>query len=409
MLRVAGSTLRARSLVLGHNGRTHARISPRFGSIQGGGGRGGESLRSFSVGLPVRSSSEVPKTEILKEEVLKDLPSSSASSLPDAPAGTAMEGVTVAREAVADSAMQFGDLQAMGLDKAFYNPVGIAQSLLEAIHISTGLPWWGTIAAATVIIRLSALPLILSVQRNAALMNNIRPQLDYWKDKMVHATKMKDRAAATAANQKYRAVMTDSGASPSRIILMPITNGAMFISFFMALRQMSELPVPQLAHGGLLWFENLNAPDPYYILPVVASAGFLLNFEIGSEMGGTRLMNPTMKRVFRGVSILMPFMTYTFPASVFMYWLTTNVFSMAQVTMLSQPKVRRALGIPDMIKHPKKPGTDEGMFASFNKTLEDLQKGATKAADEPMTSRSIIQKAKASQVQPTRRRNKFSR
>lgn len=92
-----------------------------------------------------------------------------------------------------------------------------------------------------------------------------------------------------------------------------------------------------------------------------------------------------------------------------MYWLTTNVFSMAQVTMLSQPKVRRALGIPDMIKHPKKPGTDEGMFASFNKTLEDLQKGATKAADEPMTSRSIIQKAKASQVQPTRRRNKFSR
>lgn len=231
-----------------------------------------------------------------------------------------MEGVTVAREAVADSAMQFGDLQAMGLDKAFYNPVGIAQSLLEAIHISTGLPWWGTIAAATVIIRLSALPLILSVQRNAALMNNIRPQLDYWKDKMVHATKMKDRAAATAANQKYRAVMTDSGASPSRIILMPITNGAMFISFFMALRQMSELPVPQLAHGGLLWFENLNAPDPYYILPVVASAGFLLNFEIGSEMGGTRLMNPTMKRVFRGVSILMPFMTYTFPAVRVMYY-----------------------------------------------------------------------------------------
>ncbi|RKP12003.1 60Kd inner membrane protein-domain-containing protein [Piptocephalis cylindrospora] len=388
--------MRIPSLVLRHAGRTATgRLTPSLPITQ-------SAFRFFSATAPFRAS------EPASQDPLKELPSASTSTLPEAPVSVTSEGTTIAQEAVADMTMQFGDLQAMGLDKAFYNPVGIAQSLLEAIHISTGLPWWGTIAAATVIIRLSALPLILSVQRNAALLNNIRPQLDLWKDKMVQATQVNDRPAAVIANQKYRQIMTDSGAKPARMILMPITNGAMFISFFMALRQMSDLPVPQLAHGGLLWFENLNAPDPYYILPILASAGFLINFEVGSELGGANVMNPTMKRVFRGVSLLMPFMTYAFPSSVFVYWLTTNVFSVAQVSLLSRPGVRKVLGIPELIKHPKKPGDGGSVFDSFNKTIEDLQKGAS-AASTPVTSESIIKKAKATHVQPSRRRNKFSR
>lgn len=44
---------------------------------------------------------------------------------------------------------------------------------------------------------------------------------------------------------------------------------------------------------------------------------------------------------------------------LFMYWLTSSIFSMGQILMLKVPAIRSTLGIPQIIKHPP-PGTEEG-------------------------------------------------
>jgi len=56
--------------------------------------------------------------------------------------------------------------------------VGWIQNLLEAIQVSTGLPWWGTIVVATLTVRTLMLPFVLNQLRNAARLNNIRPQME---------------------------------------------------------------------------------------------------------------------------------------------------------------------------------------------------------------------------------------
>lgn len=43
--------------------------------------------------------------------------------------------------------------------------------------------------------------------------------------------------------------------------------------------------VPSLMDGGMLWFTDLTVPDPTYALPLIASAIFLLNVELGAADG----------------------------------------------------------------------------------------------------------------------------
>lgn len=43
---------------------------------------------------------------------------------------------------------------------------------------------------------------------------------------------------------------------------------------------MSYLPVESMKIGGLLWFPDLTAADPTFVLPVVCAATMLLTIEV---------------------------------------------------------------------------------------------------------------------------------
>jgi YidC/Oxa1 family membrane protein insertase len=53
-----------------------------------------------------------------------------------------------------------------------------------------------------------------------------------------------------------------------------------FISFFLAVRNLAQLPVPGFSTGGIGWFTDLTMADPFYILPICSSLGMLLGFEV---------------------------------------------------------------------------------------------------------------------------------
>lgn len=59
-----------------------------------------------------------------------------------------------------------------------------------------------------------------------------------------------------------------------------VPQAPVFISFFIALRKMAYLPVPSLQTGGLLWFVDLTAADPFYILPVFVTGTMFFILEV---------------------------------------------------------------------------------------------------------------------------------
>jgi membrane protein insertase Oxa1/YidC/SpoIIIJ len=54
----------------------------------------------------------------------------------------------------------------------------LLERLFEGIYVTTGLPWWGVLATSTVAVRLLILPILVKVQRNALIIQSIRPQLN---------------------------------------------------------------------------------------------------------------------------------------------------------------------------------------------------------------------------------------
>ncbi|KAK6178218.1 hypothetical protein SNE40_013027 [Patella caerulea] len=53
-----------------------------------------------------------------------------------------------------------------------------------------------------------------------------------------------------------------------------------FLSMFVALRQMSSLPIEGFKEGGIFWFTDLSIPDPVYCLPMLTVATLAATIEV---------------------------------------------------------------------------------------------------------------------------------
>nr|XP_006988540.1 mitochondrial inner membrane protein OXA1L [Peromyscus maniculatus bairdii] len=249
-----------------------------------------------------------------------------------------------------------------------HTPVGFIQNLLEFMHVDLGLPWWGAIAICTVLARCLVFPLIVKGQREAAKIHNHMPVIQKFSTKIREAKLTGDYAEFHRATLEMTRYQKKHDLKLSRPLILPLTQAPIFISFFIALREMANLPVPSLQTGGLWWFQDLTVSDPIYALPLVVTATMWAVLELGAETGVQSADLQFMRTVFRVMPLMLLPMTIHFPSAVCMYWLSSNMFSLCQVACLRIPAVRTALKIPQRVKHD----TDtlppqEGFLESFKK------------------------------------------
>jgi len=262
----------------------------------------------------------------------------------------------------------FGDLHALGLG-SYYTPVGWLQNALEALHVGFDLPWWGAIAVATLVARATLFPLMVSQLGNTARLNNIRPQTERLTALLNQAQKTGNKVDQYRYTNELKAIFQKNNCSPFRSLLIPLVQMPIFISFFIGLRKMAELPVASMKTGGLLWFQDLTVADPYYVLPVLSAATFLLTIELGTE-GINPQQQGQARNIFRFMAVAMVPLTYYFPSAVFAYWFSTNLFSLAQFSLFKIPGMKQRLGIPEMIQHPVDPNAkQEGLYARFQSSM----------------------------------------
>ncbi|KAJ4949172.1 hypothetical protein JOQ06_020690 [Pogonophryne albipinna] len=255
-------------------------------------------------------------------------------------------------------------LAALGL--ASRTPVGLVQNLLEYIHIDLGIPWWGAIVVGTVIARVAVFPVIVKGQREAAKLHNVMAVFGRLNNRMSEAQNSGNKLEFAKAYLQLSLFKNKHNVNPLRGFIVPLIQAPVFISFFIALRKMSELPVPSMQSGGLLWFPDLTAADPFYILPVIVTGTMFFILEFGAESGVENPQLRHLKTVFRIMPfVVLPF-TISFPTAVFTYWLTSNCFSLGQVALLRHPLVRERLKIPAMIPHPI-PANSDGLLESIRK------------------------------------------
>ncbi|KAJ3036452.1 Mitochondrial inner membrane protein oxa1l [Rhizophlyctis rosea] len=245
-----------------------------------------------------------------------------------------------------EAVTKLGDLKALGLEG--WSPVGLAERLLELVYVTTGLPWWATIVVTTFIIRGITLPFFLKSQRAAAIIHNLKPQADVINAAIKLARRTQDKMGQRTQTQKLMQLYKDNGTT----MLAPMwamVQAPFFLSFFLALRKMADVHVPGFDKEGLWWFSDLTVYDPYYVLPLLATAGLMITVELGAETG-QQVRSPLMKKVFRTIALGGLWWTCELPAAVFTYWVASNGITLVQTMLIKRPAVRKFLNI--QVKNP---------------------------------------------------------
>lgn len=306
---------------------------------------------------PVAESTTEPVTESAKEIVQQAVQTSAPDSL-------------------VYSAAQLGEFKALGLCNM--TPVGALESMFEYIHVYSGLPWWGTIAVATLAVRIALLPLMIKIQRNNAKLMNINPDVTRIMNNLKTAQSQGDVLSVDKYSQEIQTLFKKNECHPMKSLGLPLVQMPVMISFFMAIRSMAEVPVPGLSNEGTLWFTDLAAKDPYYILPAISAAGMMAVLEAGTETGAANPQSKGMKNVFRVLSLAVVPFTAWMPSGVFVYWITSNFFSIGQILALKSPSLRKALNIPLLVKKPQElQQNTKGFMENFKdqqKHYEKLEK-----------------------------------
>lgn len=260
------------------------------------------------------------------------------------------------------------------LGLAGHTPVGLIQNLLEFMHVDLGLPWWGAIVAGTVLARLAVFPVIVKGQREAAKLNNVLPEMTKLTTRMNEAKQSGNKFDFAKAYSDLNLFQKKHDVNPLRGFLVPLVQAPVFVSFFIALRKMAYLPVPSLQTGGVLWFPDLTAADPFYILPLAVTGTMVFILELGAESGIDNPNLRAMKTVFRIMPFIILPLTINFPTAVFTYWMTSNCFSLCQVALLRHPLIREKLRIPERIQHPASAlPQNEGFIQSMRKGWKNAQ------------------------------------
>ena len=205
---------------------------------------------------------------------------------------------------------QLADLKVLGLGG--FTPVGAVENLLSLIHLELQLPWWLSIIALTVFLRTILLPMVIRSQKNMIHLNNIRPELQRLTAQYKSATEARDVNKTKEYGAAAAKLFKDNKCHPLASFVPLIVQGPLFLSCFLALKKMAELPVPGFREGGFLWFTDLTIPDSYFLLPVLSAATFLLSAELGAE-GIPPQQSRMMRYIFRGLAVAMIPLSYAFP------------------------------------------------------------------------------------------------
>ncbi|OCH92541.1 hypothetical protein OBBRIDRAFT_773180 [Obba rivulosa] len=286
-----------------------------------------------------------PESTTFSESSAADVGSISGTDLQSVPTD-ALPDLSAVPSATAP--LQYGDLAALGL--ASWTPAGLCRVGIEALQVSTGLPWFWTIVGASLASRLLILPLSIKSMQYAARLARHQDEVQALRAKMTEAQVARDVLAMQTLALRQRQIYTKAGVSIPGMMALPFLQFPIQLGMFFGIKKMCDLPLEQLKHSGLDILPDLTAVDPTYTLPILGAVLINLQLRMGlRDMQATPAL-PHMINLFRALSIVGVVVMAKLPVGVLVYLTTTMVIGIVQTLILRIPAVRTKLGIPVVAK-----------------------------------------------------------
>ncbi len=192
--------------------------------------------------------------------------------------------------------------------------------VLDKLHGLTG-NWGFAIILLTLIIKLAFFKLSEHQYRAMARMRKFTPRIQSIKER--YADDREGMQKAMMDLYKKEGFNPLGGCWPM-LVQIPV-----FIALYWVLLQSVELRQADFA----LWLNDLSAPDPYYVLPVM----FGVSMWLQQKLSGTAMtMDPMQQRMMTIMPIALTGFFAFFPAGLVLYWLVSNVIGIAQQWVITR-------------------------------------------------------------------------
>ena len=122
-------------------------------------------------------------------------------------------------------------------------------------------------------------------------------------------------------SQEMMALYRKEGANPFGGCLPLLLQMPVFFALYWVLYESVELRQAPF----MLWINDLAAPDPWFVLPILYGASFFL-----MQLLNPPPPDPMQARVMKTMPILFTVLFVFFPAGLVLYWLVNNILSLAQ-------------------------------------------------------------------------------
>jgi YidC/Oxa1 family membrane protein insertase len=201
-------------------------------------------------------------------------------------------------------------------DKYFVYPLSWTLDYFATILNTTGnekLQNYGlSIVIVTILLRLLTLPLMIKQLKSSKMMQALQPEMQKIREKF--------KSDQQKMQQETMKLFQTHNVNPLAGCLPILVQMPILIAFYHAIMRNSHI-----ANHTFLWLPDLGAPDPFYILPVLA--GVTTYYQ--QKMMGMNA-NPQMKMLM----VILPFMigifALQFASALSLYWVVGNLFTITQ-------------------------------------------------------------------------------
>jgi len=190
--------------------------------------------------------------------------------------------------------------------------------LLEHIHGLVG-NWGWSIIFLTILIKLAFFKLSETSYKSMANMRKLAPRLKSLKERYGDDKQKLNQAMMDM--YKKEKVNPLGGCLPV-LVQIPV-----FIALYWVLLESVEMRQAPF----MLWIQNLSAPDPYFILPLVMGATMLIQQKLNPAP-----MDPMQAKVMMILPIVFTVFFAFFPSGLVLYWVVNNTLSIAQQYVITK-------------------------------------------------------------------------
>ncbi|WP_105167160.1 membrane protein insertase YidC [Pseudoalteromonas sp. T1lg23B] len=209
----------------------------------------------------------------------------------------------------------------------------ISQPLFVLLKLIYGVVgnWGIAIIAITIIVKTALYPLTKAQYTSMAKMRMLQPKMQALKER--YGDDRQKFGQATMELYRKEKVNPMGGCLPL-LLQMPI-----FLALFYVFLESTELRHAEF----MLWLTDLSSKDPYYVLPILFGASMFLT----QKLQPMTVTDPMQQKMMTYMPLVFTFffIIFPFPSGLVLYWLVSNLITIAQMLFIYRGMEKKGLKV----------------------------------------------------------------